>query len=160
MAEPWGAQPWVRPARELDIAPRYGRPAEVPGKISRCLTDDLEPCRCLTTTRCGMTVAGRGPRRRGRGRFWPSTATAVLPGLPSESPSKLSLRVECGSDTCSLSSPLGVSSQQWQPPGVPFSRCDGSAVGYERSAVRGFIARGGRDFGRGLLDRREGNELR
>jgi hypothetical protein len=45
-------------------------------------------------------------------------------------------------------------------PGVPFSRCDGSVVGYERSAAQGFIARGGRDFGRGLLDRREGNELR
>jgi hypothetical protein len=27
--------------------------------ISRCLIDDLEPCRCLTMTRCGMTVARR-----------------------------------------------------------------------------------------------------
>jgi hypothetical protein len=45
-------------------------------------------------------------------------------------------------------------------PCVLFSRCDGSVMGYERSATRGFIARVGRDFGCGLLDRREGNELR
>jgi hypothetical protein len=48
-----------------------------------------------------MAAAGRGPRRRGRG--WPSIAAAVLPGSPSKSPSKHSLRVGRGSDIEALS---------------------------------------------------------
>jgi hypothetical protein len=48
-----------------------------------------------------MAVARRGPRRRGRG--WPSIAAEVLPGSPSESPSKHSLRVGRGSDIKALS---------------------------------------------------------
>jgi hypothetical protein len=49
-----------------------------------------------TTARSTVTAARRGPRRRGRG--WPSIATAVLPGSPSESPSKHTLRVGRDSD--------------------------------------------------------------
>jgi hypothetical protein len=130
--------------------------------ISRCVTDDLEPCMCLTTTRCGMMVARRflqaishGPATRSP-RWGHVHRRCAMASHPDHTPSAVGtgeIQAGCPRDLLSPSLSALLSTHMYargarRPLGCPIGWGENFGLyGHERKEDSGWKDRSGSGFG-------------